>query len=281
MAGFWAEILAFPTVLYTGALGVASLYWVMVILGALDMDMIDVGGDADALFEGAAEGAGEAAAEAAGEAAAEAVGEAAGEAAAEGAAEAAGDAAAEGALDAEGGHGSWLGGILASLGLRAVPFTFTLSVLALWGWILSYLGMHFLGGVWPFPAWLLSGLVLPLSFAGSLPLTALCIRPLAGLFRTHEATSKLAFIGKGCRVSTASVDERYGQATLEDGGAGLILQVRYAGAATVRKGDHAVLVDYDHRRDVYLIEPVETSDEAGQSEAPSRAPIRPRDPMRS
>jgi hypothetical protein len=156
-------------------------------------------------------------------------------------------------------------------------------VLTLWGWTLSFTAMHFLRGVWPFPEWALGLLVLPLSFAGSVAISAVCIRPLATLFRTHEATSKLTFIGKGCRISTASVDDRYGQATCEDGGAGLILQVRYAGPGPLRKGDHAVLVDYDHARDVYLVEPVGRDEgEAGepQCEARDRPPPR-RDPQSS
>lgn len=278
MSEFLAELLAFPTVLYTGCLGIASLYWVLVILGALDLDMIQLGGDAEAIFEGAANGASEAAAEAVGEAAGDVVGDAVGEVAGEAAAE----GAVEGAADGSHPSGGWLGPLLASLGLRAVPFTFTLSLLTLWAWSISYLAMHFLSGVWPLPAWSLQALILAVSALGSLPLTALCVRPLAGLFRTHEATSKLAFIGKGCLVSTAGVDDRYGQATLEDGGAGLILQVRYTGSARLVKGTHAVLVDYDHRRDVYLIEPVDADEELapepGQSDALRHEPL-PRSPL--
>ncbi|MCB9797715.1 MAG: glycine zipper family protein [Alphaproteobacteria bacterium] len=49
-----AVILSFPTVLFTGMLGLTLLYWVFVIFGAVDLDFLD--GGADGAIEGALEG---------------------------------------------------------------------------------------------------------------------------------------------------------------------------------------------------------------------------------
>ena len=225
MGGFWALILAFPTVVYTALLSVATAYWLFVVIGALDLHIFHIGGH-DGGLDGALDG---------------------------------------GTLDHAGGdldhaEGLSFGGILVSLGLRGVPVTFTLSVLILFAWGLSFLAMRFVGPVWPLGPTLLATLVLVGSFLLALPLTALAVRPLAPLFETPAARSKLAFIGRSCRVSTATVDERFGQATCEDGGAGVILQVRYPGPGALKKGDRAVLVDYDHERDLFLVEPVEPVD---------------------
>lgn len=39
---FWTTLLTFPTVLFTVLLGVMLLYWILVILGALDLDWFDL-----------------------------------------------------------------------------------------------------------------------------------------------------------------------------------------------------------------------------------------------
>ena len=55
MTAFLAEIIAFPTVIFTGMLGLALFYWIFVILGAIGIDAFDV--DVDGLLEGGADGA--------------------------------------------------------------------------------------------------------------------------------------------------------------------------------------------------------------------------------
>ena len=74
-----AAALAFPTVIYTILLVVVVVYWLFVVLGALDIDMLDIG-DADGLLEGGTEGGAEALAEGAVEGLADGAFEGAGEA---------------------------------------------------------------------------------------------------------------------------------------------------------------------------------------------------------
>lgn len=47
MEDFLATVLSFPTVVYTTGLGVVLVYWLTVILGALDVDVFGVDGDLD------------------------------------------------------------------------------------------------------------------------------------------------------------------------------------------------------------------------------------------
>lgn len=54
MAEVLTVILSFPTVLFTGLLGLTLFYWVFVIFGAVDLDFLD--GGADGALEGALEG---------------------------------------------------------------------------------------------------------------------------------------------------------------------------------------------------------------------------------
>ena len=49
---FLAIAMAFPTVIYSLLLGLALVYWIFVIVGALDIDMFDFGSAADGALEG-------------------------------------------------------------------------------------------------------------------------------------------------------------------------------------------------------------------------------------
>ena len=54
---FLESLVAAPTVLFTGALGLALLYWCMVFLGALDLELLDVDADFELDVDGALDGA--------------------------------------------------------------------------------------------------------------------------------------------------------------------------------------------------------------------------------
>ena len=54
---FLESLVAAPTVLFTGALGLALLYWCMVFLGALDLELLDIDADFELDVDGALDGA--------------------------------------------------------------------------------------------------------------------------------------------------------------------------------------------------------------------------------
>jgi hypothetical protein len=82
------------------------------------------------------------------------------------------------------------------------------------------------------------------------------VRPLAPIFVHTTSRGGRHLIGKACVVRTGRVDDRFGQAELDDGGAGLLLHVRCAGENALKKGDEALIIDYDAQRDVYIVEPM-------------------------
>src|SRR5690606_10998555 len=135
------------------------------------------------------------------------------------------EGALEGTEAAKLGEASWL---LHALNLRRAPITVVFSLIVFFGWVLSFTATRtlapLLGAV--LPEWLVGLVVLVPSSAVALPLTSLATKPLEGVFKTREGKRRRDFVGAVCRISTGEVDGRYGQATVEDGGAGLIIQVR-------------------------------------------------------
>jgi hypothetical protein len=222
-----------PTVLFTVGLGLAALYWVFVIVGALDLDVFGVDGVADGAADGAADGL---------------VG--GGLEGAHGAHEGAHELAHE-------GHEGFLVGILSVLRLRKAPVTVVLSVLLLFAWILSFVGMEFLEPAGLMPRWALSVLVALGALLVGLGLTSVAVRPLAGVFETHTWRGQETLVGKECVIVTQDVTERHGQATLDQGGTSLVLTVVCGRQNGLTRGARALIIDYDKARHVYHVEPLD------------------------
>jgi hypothetical protein len=258
-----AASLAFPAVIFTVVLALALLYWLFVILGALDLDLLG-GADADADLDGVVKGALEGAVK--------------------GGLEGAAKGAAEGLADAGDGdeHGG-LAALFTSLQLTRAPATVVLTILTMFGWVGSVVGAMQLGPVWAgwgLPGWLLGIGLFIASIVVAFPLTSLVVRPLGPFFATQQAKSRNDFIGKECVISTGRVDARFGQATVSDGGAGLIVDVRCDTPGVLRQGDRALLVSWDSEREAFEVEPLnELLDQARSAKTPGRrveaAPAQP------
>jgi hypothetical protein len=89
-----------------------------------------------------------------------------------------------------------------------------------------------------------------------LPLTSIAARPLANVFKHRPATSRGDLIGKTCVVRTGTVTSTFGEAMLEDGGAGLVLRVRVDRDLKVARGDQMLIVDWDREHEAFVVEPV-------------------------
>jgi len=61
-------------------------------------------------------------------------------------------------------------------------------------------------------------------------------------------------------VRTGSVTGTFGEALLEDGGAGLVVRVRVDRELPVKRGDQMLIVDYDEAKESFLVEPLEELD---------------------
>ena len=77
------------------------------------------------------------------------------------------------------------------------------------------------------------------------------------MFVQKRVTSRHDLIGKTCVVRTGSVTSTFGEALLEDGGAGLVVRVRVDRELPVRRGDQMLIVDWDSAYEAFLVEPVD------------------------
>lgn len=227
MAAFVAIALSFPCVVYTVLLGAALTYWLFVIAGAAQVDLLGEGAADGALdgFDGHGHGD---------------VGH-------HGDFDLGDGDVGDGHAGHDGhGHGDGLSGILAALKLRSAPLTVTLSMLTAFSWLFSVLGMQLaIAHLAPENLGFVRVAVLLLAPILALPFTSLAIRPLAPVFAMPRSVQRTDLVGKVCRIRTGTVTERFGEATVEDGGAGLVVRVRVDGGEPLARGDHAVIVAYD------------------------------------
>ncbi len=218
--------LRFPTVVFSVGLSVALIYWLFVLLGALDIDLF--GHDADVDLSGAAKGVGDALT---------------------GGAKGAAEALKGAKVDVDGDGGVWTG-----IGLGKVPITVALSAVFLVCWPLSLLAMHYAPGLVGTASWV-EPAVLPATLMVGLPLAGLLVRPLGGVFELREGKSNRDYVGHTCTITTGHVDDGFGQATVEDGGTVLVIPVRCDRAGALARNDKALIIDFDGERQAYLVEP--------------------------
>lgn len=234
-----ALALSFPAVVYTVLLGVVLVYWLFVVVGAIDLgDGTD--GALDHLGGDSATGA------------------------AKGALQGHVDLGTHGDLgDAGDGYGdaeegSTIALLANALHLKSVPVTTILSLIVTFSWLTCTIGMQFISRSMPrtgasFWAWL----VFAASPLIALPLTSIAARPLKKVFTQRPATQRRDLIGKTCVVRTGTVTSTFGEALLEDGGAGLVVRVRIDRDVQVSRGDHVLIVDWDSEHESFLVEPMD------------------------
>lgn len=250
MAGLLALLVSYPAVVYTVALGVVLVYWLFVVLGAVHIDTSHADGALDGALDGGDVGdvGGGHHADVGGDHGGGDVGDG-------GDGDAGGDHAGEG--DTPGGSVN----MLAALKLRSVPATVSLSFIILFAWIIAVMGMNWASHAFPsLSTALLGTAILLLAPVLALPLTSLAIRPLAPLFKHRTATRQKELVGKICVVRTGTVDDTFGEATLEDGGAGLVVRVRIDAGESLKRGEQAVIVGFDTEKDAFLVAPMSVAE---------------------
>lgn len=244
MDEFIAAIVSFPTVVFTVALFVVVGYWLLALIGGVGSDLLDsaagkIDGAVDAMA-GKVDGAIDAMA---------------------GKVDGAVDGAT-GKLEAVGGKVEGAAGglsLLAAIGFGKAPATVVISMLTLFAWALSTfatLMLHDYGiasaavhiGI-GFGAVILAGM-----------LTGLIAGALGNAFKRHRPIGRGELVGKLATVTTGRVDERFGQANLQEDGANLIVDVRCVTPNALVRHTRVVLVSYDAEAHTYMVEPFETKD---------------------
>lgn len=208
MNPFHQTVTSFPTVIYTVLLIVCSLYWLVAVLGLVDIDIMDVDmdGDIDAADSTAAQGG--------------------------------------------------IAGLLHRLGLNGVPLTIILTFIACIGWLLCYYATYFTAHLIPDFALIkiTVGLVtFIVATYVTILITAQLIKPLRKMFLKLDYDETKHILGQTVVVRSSIVNKDRGEGELNDGGAGLLLNIRSTGEQEFVKGDEVVVIEQLHEQNLYRV----------------------------
>lgn len=146
-------------------------------------------------------------------------------------------------------------GILLRLGLNGVPVTIVITFIAIVGWFISYYLSYFelvlLGYGWV--RFVVGIPILIFSLYLAVLITAQLIKPLRKLFAKTEQFVEKKILGQTAIVRSSKVDAHSGEASFDDGGAGLILKVRSMGEEQFVRGDRVVLLEYSAEEYIYRV----------------------------
>lgn len=140
-------------------------------------------------------------------------------------------------------------------GKSGVPFVIYSTLVSLIGWLISY-SIHLLlfqrlsFGFFYYPLGFVSGLA---SLLIAITTTTLIVRLSKPLIMKIKGPQPKPVFGKVAIVRSATVTRTSGMALLEDGGAGLILQVRSIGADEIRRNERIVILQYIADEHVYHV----------------------------
>ncbi|MGS1077388.1 hypothetical protein [Pseudoxanthomonas beigongshangi] len=149
---------------------------------------------------------------------------------------------------------SQIAGMIARLGLSGVPMMLVLTVLSWFGWLITYfVQLWLLQHVPDTLRWLAGAGVLVAALVPGVLATSLLLRPLAKLITRLRPPSPAPVLGRIGSVISPRVDETAGRAQFDDGGAGLILQVRAMPGQGFARGDRVVLIEHLATSDTYRV----------------------------
>jgi hypothetical protein len=160
-------------------------------------------------------------------------------------------------LHADGADLGTIASYVVAFGLNGVPFSIVVSLIVLVSWFLTAMFALYVLPWIPttFLQVIVGSLAMIAAFLVSVPLTARVIRPMRGLFVTHNARSNHSLVGQVCKVLTQEVSETFGRAEVSERGAGLNIRIWAKSPNSLTRGSLARIVDYDEAGSRYLVEP--------------------------
>ena len=218
MNEFFHAAFSFPTAVFSVPLVVVLLYWITVILGAADLDVLDGAFDIDGGF----------------------------------------DADVDADLDADAdGSGSSILAFLGLTGVP-LTVSLSLLIFFGWFLTytgVEYFGQLELGF---FSGTVLATAILIVATALSFVLTAAAATRLRPAFIIQGAMGRQELVNKVCTVTTQRVDPSFGQAEVFDNdGASLVIQVRNDAGAAFKRGQKALIYRYQRDKEIFWISPLD------------------------
>lgn len=205
---------------FTILLGVVVLYWLLVILGALDFDM--GGHDVDVHVDGH-------------------------------------DMDVDASHDADAGShhadahqvGAFQS-MLQFLHIGDAPMMIVVSTMAVIAWGIAVLSNVYLN---PGSSWLLALLFLLPNAVITVVLTHFLLRPLAKAMRAMNSDQEKSppVVGQVAEVTTSEVTEKFGMALVQIKGAPLSIQVRSTKGEPIKKGDQVLVIDEDKKKNTFEV----------------------------
>ena len=147
-------------------------------------------------------------------------------------------------------------GLLLKLGLNHVPFTIVITIATLIAWVLSYFvslyGLKIIPDFWVFELLFNLGTFIGVSIAALL-VTAQLIKPIRPFFKKLEVDETKHIIGQIVIIRSSVANGVQGEATFNDGGAGLLLNIRTTGNDEFKKGDEVVVIEHNKEKNLYRV----------------------------
>ena len=227
MLELWQTAVFLPNFPITMILGLVIVYWCMVILGALDIDLfhLDLDHDADLDLDM--------------------------------------DADIDGDMDADGDLGGHEGlgafaTFLAFLNFGKVPFMIVFSVFTLSFWVIAILATHYFSDGNP---WLALAFYLP-NFLLSLLLTKTLTAPMVPMFRAlgKHSNAVASVDALMCTLLSDTDDSRLSQGEVITEGAPYLVNIKARPGQLLKKGSRALIIEKDKTQDFYYVEHVDDLD---------------------
>lgn len=149
---------------------------------------------------------------------------------------------------------SVVAGMLAKLGLSGVPMMLVLTVLSFFGWLVTYFAQLFLLQHLPDSLrWIAGAGTLVAALLPGAVVTSLLLRPVAAVITRLRPPVPPSVLGRAGAVISPHADVSSGRAHFDDGGAGLILQIRTLPGERLMRGDRVVLIEHLEPDNTYRV----------------------------
>jgi hypothetical protein len=160
----------------------------------------------------------------------------------------------DGLVGADDPAGGGPAAMLAWLGLGGVPVMVVATTLFFLAWLGTYFVHLLVLGQLPEDVRTLAGAgTMAAILVPAVAATSLVLRPLGRALARLGPGREPSLLGRSGVIVTPTLTSDYGQAAFDDGGAGLILQVRYDDSAPLQRGDRIVLIEYLEGQNAYRV----------------------------